>query len=210
MPTQRCRATVRGRGNCAAWLTQINSIKLCPPQITSRGDGIPPIPRKPLLEPRLPPKPGFPPDPGQAKLRVRTVIAGFRLTAATLALVGVSLNACPSTDCTIAAKLSAPRRKSTGRVAISTRTPAGGAPERARGDHLMAFNRQHLAQKAKLDPNSLIQINRNSASGFKYVAHCAAFQRRLVLSNEKRIILERRSGRVAPRFPIRHPKRSYP
>ena len=74
----------------------------------------------------------------------------------------------------------------------------------------MAFNRQHLAQKAKLDPNSLIQINRNSASGFKYVAHCAAFQRRLVLSNEKRIILERRSGRVAPRFPIRHPKRSYP
>ena len=94
MPTQRCRATVRGRRNCAAWLTQINSTKLCPPQLTSRGDGIPPIPRKPLLEPRLPPKPGFPPDPGQAKLRVRTVIAGFRLTAATLALVGVSLNAC--------------------------------------------------------------------------------------------------------------------
>jgi hypothetical protein len=38
---------------------------------------------------------------------------------------------CPSTDCTIAARLSAPRRKSTGRVAISTRTPPGGAPERA-------------------------------------------------------------------------------
>ena len=53
-------------------------------------------------------------------------------------------------------------------------------------------------------------LDPDSASGFKYVAHCAAFQRPLVLSNEKRIILERRSGRVAPRFPIRHPKRSYP
>ena len=162
--------------------------------------------------PRTPatPKAGVLSRSGAGEVARQDSYRGFQLTAATLALVGVSLNACPSTDCTIAAKLSAPRRKSTGRVAISTRTPAGGAPERARGDHLMAFNRQHLAQKAKLDPNSLIQINRNSASGFKYVAHCAAFQRRLVLSNEKRIILERRSGRVAPRFPIRHPKRSYP
>src|SRR5207253_1075298 len=38
---------------------------------------------------------------------------------------------CPSTDCTSAARLSAPRRKSTGRVAISTRTPAAGVPQRA-------------------------------------------------------------------------------
>src|SRR5271169_3517943 len=38
---------------------------------------------------------------------------------------------CRSTDCTVAARPSAPRRKSTGRVAISTRTPEGGAPKRA-------------------------------------------------------------------------------
>jgi hypothetical protein len=44
----------------------------------------------------------------------------------------VPLNgSCCSTDCTVAARPSAPRRKSTGRVAISTRTPAGGVPDRA-------------------------------------------------------------------------------
>jgi hypothetical protein len=44
----------------------------------------------------------------------------------------VPLNgSCCRIDCTVRAKPSAPRRKSTGRVATSTRSPAGTLPERA-------------------------------------------------------------------------------
>src|SRR3954451_15308259 len=62
----------------------------------------------------------------------------------------VPLNgSCCRIDCTIAARPSAPRRKSTGRVATSTRTPPAGSPTERRSCRLQQAD--DLAEKRQLD-----------------------------------------------------------
>src|SRR3954468_12422567 len=62
----------------------------------------------------------------------------------------VPLNgSCCRIDCTVRARPSAPRRKSTGRVATSTRTPGGRLPTGPRSCRLQQTN--DLAEKRQLD-----------------------------------------------------------
>jgi hypothetical protein len=63
-----------------------------------------------------------------------------------------TLDRIKSTDCTIAARLSAPGRKSTGRVAIGHSHPRPREAQRGAGSFHGLQKAQHLAEKAKLDP----------------------------------------------------------